>query len=336
MDTLKQIELLEGQYKKPKKFKEIFLDKDPQMDDAYSAGMTPLQMKVNVDKRDKYINKLEKILGDKNKLKKIIADKSEMDKLQTALDTLHKKEILPDFEKEIVDEIPDRKQLNAHFGITPGGLNKMLRIDRLEAIGKGVTTIVFKHPKNKKKVISITTDTKKLDWMEANKDLFGYQYITEIDYERGNKAHVFTMDKINKFFERRDLSAAKMDLIYSEVVVPYFYLTNKKSFDSVHVSDIDWMIEHMTDKELISIMKKVKSVYKSTDIIDLHGGQWGEDAQGRLLLFDPVIDRRVFDKTNTPNVMSWKGTIKNFTNKLFGSESEKKEREKIIKLLMRN
>ncbi len=328
-------ELLEGQYKKPKKFKEVFLDKDPQMGDSIAAQLTPLQLKINIDKRDKYIDELEKILSNKSKLKKIISSKEEMNKLQTALDKLHKKEIIPDFEKEIVNKIPDNKTLNNYFGITPGGLNKMLKIDRLEAIGKGVTTIVFKHPKNKKKVISITTDTKKLDWMEANKDLFDYQYITEIDYERGNKAHVFTMKKINKFFERRDLSAAKMNLIHSEVVVPYFYLVNKKSFDAVAVSDIDWIIEYMSDKELIDILKKVQKVYKSTDSIDLHGGQWGEDEQGRILLFDPVIDNRVFDKTGTPNIMSWKGAIKNFASKMFGSDSEKKERESIIKLLMR-
>lgn len=327
-------ELLEGQYKKPKKFKELFLDKDPKMSDQAAAHLSPLQLKINIDKRDDYIEKLEKILQDKNKLKKIISSKSEMDKLQTALDKLHQKDILPKLEDDI--KAPDKMRLDAHFGITPGGLNRMFKIDRLEAIGKGITTIVFKHPENKKKVIAITTDAKKLDWMEANKDLFGYQYIMEVDYERGNKAYVFIADKIEKFFERRDMSAAKMELIYSEVVVPYFYLVNKKSFDKVHVSDIDWIIEHMSNIELINILKKVKKVYKSNDIIDLHGGQWGEDLSGKILLFDPVIDRRVFSKTKEDNTMSWAGTIKNFTNKLFGSKSEKKEREKIIKLLTRN
>ncbi len=314
-----------------KKEEIIFLDKNPKLSDYSAAQMTPLELKINIDKRDKHIEKLEKILTNEKKLKKIISSKVEMDKLQSALNKLKKEEILPSLRKELRKNIPGQETLGVDFGISSTTLGDLLKIERLETIGQGVTTIVFNHPKIKNRVIAVTLDTKKLDWLEANKELFGYTYITKIDYDKGNEAHVFTMNKIHKFFDDRDFPAHKMNLIHSEVIVPYFYISSKKG--EVEVKDIDWIIEHMDNKELIDILKKVQNVYKPNDILDLHGGQWGMDSKGKILLFDPVIDRRIFSKIHENNTKSWKTVIKHFFQELFESKDKKNERQKIIKLL---
>ncbi len=316
-----------------KKFSNIFLDKDPEFADDYAVTLTPLELKLHIDKRDKYIKKLEKTLNDKNKLKKIITDKAEMDKLQEVLNKIAKKEIVGNLkDKEEKEDVSGRETMGADFGIGEANLNNLLKIDRLESIGQGVTTIVFKHPKNKKKVIAVTLDAKKIGWLEANKKLFGYTYISKFNYEKGNEAHIFTMNKIDKFFENRDFPIQKMNLIYSEVIVPYYYIVDKKG--EAQVKDIDWIIKYMDNIELINILKKVKATYSSNDTLDLHDGQWGLDSNGKILLFDPIIDKRIFSKVNDNNTLNWKITIKHFINDIIFKD-EKSERKKIIALLMR-
>jgi hypothetical protein len=324
--------LIEGAFKKPRKFKETKLDKNPQMDDTYASWLTHFQLKLEIDQRDKYINKLEKILNNKVKLKKVIHNKSEMDRLQKALDKFHKKELVPDFERDVVKQVPNRKKLGLVTGVNAVTLNKFLKIDSLEQLGKGISTIIFKHPYKKDKILALCTDAKKIDWFEANKELFGYKFITEMEYERSNRLYIYEADKINKFLAERDLSAYRTSLIYTEVVAPYTFLANKTSHE-VTVKDLDWIMKPISDKELLGILRKVKEVFSPNDAIDLHGDQWGENKRGQLILFDPVIDTRLFNNLNNENTLSWKTKLKHFWEKL--TTKKDSEIEKIIKKIKR-
>jgi len=309
--------------------KTLDVNTKPYMSDSQAGSLSPFQLKLLIDAKDKYIKDLERTLNNPDKLKKIIKDRTKLAKVSKELKETKKKfvENLPEHKA-----IPNKADLADTYSINKTIINKYLNIDKLEFLGSGVSTLIFKHPSKKDMVLGVTIDPYKMKWLNADKEAFKFKMLHQFDYDRGNKAYIFEMKKFDKFFDTRKMSKGNMNIVFSDVIYPFLKLQNRKGFDGVTIKDLDWIMEPITDKHLLSILKKLKSTFNSNEILDLHGGQWADDEKGNIVLFDPVIDDRIFNRTSPAGSLDLSMQVENFIDKLFKAD---KDKEKILKKILR-
>ena len=308
-------------------FEVIDVKDTPMMPDGLAAKRSVFHLKLEIDARDQYIAKLRKTLNNPEELKVIMRDKTKLKKLTTEF----KKAKIDKLPKNVV--VPAEKNLGDGMGINQKILAKYINIDNLEFVGKGISSIIFKHPTKSKKVLGITIDPHKIKWLDANSDSFKFNLLHSFIYDKGNKAYIFEMKKFDKFFSDRKMSAENMNLVFSDVIHPFLKLQSRKGFANVTVKDLDWIMEPIADKQLLSILQNLKKTFSNGEILDLHGGQWAEDETGKIVLFDPIIDKRIFNRLGSPGELDLSIKMKQFLKDIFKNP---KDQEKILKKVLKN
>jgi hypothetical protein len=174
-------------------------------------------------------------------------------------------------------------------------------------------------------------DDDKIKWLQANRKLFDFTLIDQQDYSPGNKIYIYTMKKFDKLY-KKGMSDYNKKRVYEDVIIKYNVLRNKKGFDGVQVKDLDFIMYDIDDLEIKDILKKLKKTFPSNKQLDLHGGQWGEDENGNLVLFDPVFSTKVVNKMEDFNDLGLGTKLSIFLSELF--DKSKSQEIKTVKKLI--
>ncbi len=263
------------------------------------AGHSPFQLREEIKKGNSLLKKKDKILNNIKELEKRI------DKLKK----------FPQNQKELKKTEGElRKQINLtnsqsynDFGLVDHNtLKSILNIKKLKEIGSGYTSIVFKDPIEKNKVLVFTLDETKVKWMQANKKLFNFQMIDSMQYNTGNILYIYSIEKLDKTYENDKMSKHNMKMIYDDVITKYFYLKNKKGFSGIKTKDLDYILTGIDNIELKTIIEKLKKTFGPNETLDLHRGQWGENKKGEIILFDPIISEKTLNSVDELNKLELK------------------------------
>jgi len=259
---------------------------------------SPFNLREEIKRGNDIIRKKDKVLGSIKELEKRIKalKKLKDDKKVRAAKQELKKQI----------NITNSSQYYEYGLIDTETLQGLLNTKKLKQIGSGYTSIVFNDPIKKGKVLVFTLDESKVKWMQANKQLFDFQMIDTIPYTAGNILYIYSVEKLTKTYANKKMSTKKRQMIYDDVINKYMYLKSRKGFNSTTVNDLDYIITGIDNIELKNILEKLKDTFGNSEILDLHGGQWGENKAGKIILFDPIISSKAINSVDELNDLDLK------------------------------
>lgn len=304
-------------------FKSSILIENKKLNINDYSNLSPIQLIIELDKTKKNLLKSNKKLTSKTELKKQLNLLNEIpnQKIANAIKKIENLKTLDPHKHEYVNLI-DIDKLDSKFNL------KRFK----NTIGVGYTSYIFDHPLNRKKIIGFTVDDQKIKWYQANKKEFGFDLIDTQPFTSGNYIYIYSMFKIKKLYTNNKMSAANQKAVYENAILKYTSLKNKTGFDEVQVKDIDFFMYDTINREIKDIFLKLKKTFSQNTILDLHHGQWGEDDNGKIILFDPVFSLTSINQIKNFNTLGTGAKLSIFISELF-DRSNSNEIKKIKKLL---
>ncbi len=211
--------------------------------------------------------------------------------------------------------------------------SRFFKLKNLKTLGVGATSMVFDNPKQSGSVVGITLDNLKIKWLYTNKSLFNFQLLDVVMLPQGKKAYVYTMNKIEK--TGRHIPRDIRKRIYDQVVHKFLYLRDKLGWDNVKIANLDYIMYGVHDKELTDILKKLKRTFPRSTQLDLHQGQFGTTASGKILLFDPVFSVKVEPQNKQTNNLGSSLKIRMYVSSIFSRAKSTKSKEIMDALLVK-
>lgn len=194
-------------------------------------------------------------------------------------------------------------------------LNELPEVYRsMPIIGRGMTSIVLQDPSDDKKIFLVTKDSTKVDWLLCGFGLAlpGTRHVEEFDSyrHRNYKLRDFTITVISlpRLYPLTQKEKGDCKKWFEKVSTDFYALAYKHMRQKINqdtaygmaASEMSNLLEDSSEykecpyrENLIGFFDFATNYEKWMP--DLHCGNILKDAEGRLILLDPVVSKELFD-----------------------------------------